>query len=87
MSDRSWKAERSVRREAHHKETKAMQKVTLELHLHAATDRAIYVSDDGEEDNAVWLPRSQIDVDENAEIGETTSIEVPEWLAKREGLI
>ena len=59
--------------------------LTLTLKLHAETDRAIRVSDDGEDRNAVWLPKSQI------EVGELKSgyveVTLPEWLAIDKGLV
>ena len=34
--------------------------VELEMQLHIETEKAILVSEDGEEESAVWLPKSQI---------------------------
>ena len=54
------------------------------VEIHAETDRAIFASQDGDEDSAVWLPLSQIEV--NKRRGDVADISVPDWLAEREGL-
>ena len=55
------------------------------MKMHAETDRAIRVSDDGEDRNAVWLPKSQIEIGElKAGYVEVT---LPEWLAIDKGLV
>ncbi len=61
------------------------QLIDLTLHLHAETDRAILVSEEGDERDAVWLPLSQCEV----EILKDGIVEVamPEWLALDKGLI
>jgi hypothetical protein len=58
-----------------------------ELRLAVASALAILVSDDGDEDNAVWLPRSQIEYDRNAAVGDEITMTMPEWLAEDKGLI
>jgi hypothetical protein len=40
----------------------------------------------GDKDTAVWLPHSQIKVDDTGP-GDVITITIPEWLAEREGLI
>ena len=56
--------------------------VTMQLHYR--TDRAILVSDDGDKENAVWLPLSQVEVlPKNDGMVEVT---MPEWLAVEKGL-
>ena len=50
----------------------------------AETDMAILL-DDG--DNEVWLPKSQIDYDADANVGATIDVTIPEWLAIQEGLV
>lgn len=62
------------------------EKVTLELHQHAETDAAYLTSDDGDEDEAAWLPKSLVTRGEKTGVG-CYSFEVPEWLAIREGLV
>lgn len=61
--------------------------IDLHVHLHWATLKAIKVSDDGEDDNAVWVPKQFVDYDEDAEHGDTTIITLPESIAKEKGLI
>lgn len=57
----------------------------LTLHLHHQTAAAIFVSDDGDSGNAIWLPKSQIEFTEpKNNINEVT---MPTWLAKEKGLI
>lgn len=58
----------------------------LTVFLHHETGAAVLVSDDGEEKNAVWLPRSQIEIEQTRE-GRTIIVTVPEWLAMDKGLI
>lgn len=58
--------------------------VDLSLHYHLATDKAIMVSENGDEDKAVWLPKSQIEYEIKKGSVEVT---LPEWLAKAKGLI
>ena len=53
---------------------------------HQETDKAIMVSDDGDDGNAVWIPKSQVQQMEEVS-GDIIEIEIPEWLAEREGLI
>lgn len=59
--------------------------VDLTLKLHHETARAILVSDGGDRDKAVWLARSQIEIEPKGQgIVEVTC---PVWLAKERGLI
>lgn len=62
------------------------EQVEMTLHEHHRTSRAILVSDDGEGVNAVWLPFSQIEVEEEL-ADNIVVIRVPEWLAMDKGLI
>ena len=59
--------------------------IDLTLQLHQITERAILVSDNGSPDDAVWLPKSQVEFDEvRPGIVELTC---PEWLATERGLV
>jgi hypothetical protein len=60
--------------------------VELEMQLHAETPQAILVSEDGDEDNAVWLPKSQIESEDNWIPGEVVVFSCPQWLAQKRGL-
>lgn len=55
------------------------------VEIHAETDRAILVSEDGDEFGAVWLPLAEIEVSRRR--GAKASISVPEWLAEDRGLV
>ena len=60
--------------------------IDVSAQLHRETDKAVLISDDGERDNAIWLPKSQIEFTLPDRKGVTT-ITLPEWLAKDKGLI
>ena len=62
-----------------------MQKAmtTITATIKRETDAAILVECDG---NEVWLPKSQIDYDEDCTEGDEIEIEVPQWLADSKGL-
>ena len=60
--------------------------IDITVHVHHSTPRAILVSEDGEQDGAVWLPLSQIE-GYNDETGQEVIIELPEWLARAKGLL
>lgn len=59
--------------------------IDIAVKVHVETAKAWLVSDTGDKDDAVWVPKSQ------AEIGPglTTSpvLTLPEWLAKEKGFI
>ena len=67
--------------------------------IHCGTVRAICVSRSGDEKHAVWLPRSQIEIEHKPErvIGAMRSgreielgtcvVTLPEWLARKTGLV
>lgn len=58
----------------------------VDMHIHRQTDRAIHASNTGDDEDAVWLPLSLIEVTPKAGCTSVT-VSLPEWLAKREGLI
>lgn len=59
--------------------------IDVTVHVHHQTERAVLVSDDGEERGAVWLPLSQIEIEMmKPPIAEVT---MPQWLARDKGLI
>ena len=53
---------------------------------HAETARAIKVSEDDDEETAVWLPKSQIEIDRTMDDGSLV-ISVPVWLAREKDLL
>lgn len=63
--------------------------VDLMLHVHHETKAALLVSDDGEEDNAVWVPKSQVRYEDDlpVPVGQDGVITVPVWLARDKELI
>jgi hypothetical protein len=61
--------------------------VELNLHYHMENDRAYCVSENGDLDCRVWLPKSECGEVEIRERKKSIVIEVPEWLAKDRGLI
>lgn len=77
----------------------AVDTIDLEMVLHYDTGKAVQVSDTGEESRAVWLPKSQIEIDSTGKnipaikkdgqhsVLPIVSIRLPEWLAKDKGLI
>lgn len=61
----------------------------IEIKVHAVTDKGARISLDGEDKNAVWIARRYVDMGKarDLERGQITKIEIPEWLALKEGLI
>lgn len=55
--------------------------------LHHTTERAVLVSENGDRDDAVWLPLSQIEVRPVSNASGCVEITAPEWLLKDKGLI
>lgn len=56
----------------------------LEVQVHAQSERAVKVSADGEEANAVWLPLSQIEI--AMKRNGLAEVSMPAWLAVEKGL-
>lgn len=60
--------------------------IDLDVHLIAETEKAVLVNlDETNEDDAVWLPKSQIEINKKQKT--TINITLPEWLALNKGLI
>lgn len=60
--------------------------VEVSVEVHHETEKAWFVSDDGERDNAVWIPKSQIEGQKK--LGPALyEFSLPEWLALDKGLI
>ncbi len=59
----------------------------ITMQLHHKTDKAVLVSDDGERDNAVWLPMKHIEIEPSAEGRAFVKVTMPEWLAIEKGLL
>jgi hypothetical protein len=60
------------------------KQVELDMELLVETDAAVRVRVD---DKNVWLPKSQIDMEEGAEVGDVVAFLLPEWLAIEKELI
>jgi len=60
--------------------------VDVSMHIHVETSKAILASDDGDKEKAVWLPKSQVEIDRPTKASDAI-ITMPEWLAKEKGLI
>ena len=55
------------------------------VQLHAETEKAWLVSDDGDKLKAVWVPKSQAELEPH-ERGNAYVLTLPEWLAIEKGL-
>jgi hypothetical protein len=61
---------------------------TITVHRLRATAKAVQVSDNGSERDAIWLPLSQIELmQETAKDSGVFEITLPAWLAKKNGLL
>ena len=59
--------------------------IDITVHVHAKTSKAILVSEDGDSDDAVWIPLSQVEVEPIK--GPIHELTIPEWLAIEKGLV
>ena len=55
--------------------------------LHEETEKAILFSDTANKEDAVWLPKSQVEVEHDGGQERFVTVTLPEWLAKDKGLI
>lgn len=60
--------------------------IEVTVALHAYTDKAYLVSDDGTKEKAQWVPISQIEAERDLGDG-MYELSLPEWLAYDKGLI
>lgn len=60
--------------------------INMVIHQDRPGERAILASTSGDPDDAVWLPRSQIEYDDPREAGAVTTIMMPQWLAEERGI-
>ena len=60
--------------------------VEVTVLLVTQTEKAVLVSDTGESKDAVWVPKSQIEIEETARENAYV-ITLPEWLAIEKGFI
>lgn len=66
--------------------------MTKELHevkmrIHGKSQKALLLSDTGEEKDARWLPLSQIETESIRGDATHLLVTMPTWLAEREGLV
>jgi hypothetical protein len=61
--------------------SKSAETVTIYMMVHVVTAKAVLVSDDGDKDNSVWLPLSQLTFEGELKAGKTVHLTMPEWLA------
>ena len=61
--------------------------VDIAMCRHMITERAILVSDDGDQANARWLPLSECEVVMTDPARGFVTVTLPEWLAHEKGLI
>lgn len=64
--------------------------VDLELWVHRETTLAWQVSEEGDPEEALWLPKSQCEIGDELERGPIATLHeftMPEWLAIEKGLV
>ena len=62
--------------------------VTISVHVHHKTLRAVFVSDTGDEQDAVWIPLSVLlNEPQDIVLLEDCEITLPEYIAVERGLI
>jgi hypothetical protein len=59
--------------------------IDITMQLHAETEKAVLVSDDGDKAKAIWLPLSQVEIERKD--GGIVVVTMPEWLATQRGLV
>ena len=61
---------------------------TIALTYHAASAKAVLLSQDGLKKNAVWLPLSQIEMDPyDPSPDDVVQVTAPVWLLEKNGLV
>ena len=59
--------------------------VKVDVTRHGETDKAILVSDSGEKEDAVWVPKSQCEIFHEC-ADDFITLTMPQWLAEDKGL-
>jgi hypothetical protein len=59
--------------------------VDIQVVFLGETDAAIRVEDD--EENIIWLPKSQVETTDDLVSGSVITVAMPEWLAEEKGLV
>lgn len=65
--------------------SKELYDVTLQMHHE--TEKACLMSEDGDEKNAKWLPKSQIEIIAKDKAKGIYEVTMPMWLAIKNGLV
>jgi len=66
------------------------EKTMIEGIVKHETDKAVLIQVDGDPDNEVWIPKSQIEWESTGglyAIGDEVEMEIPEWLAIEKELV
>jgi len=58
--------------------------IDVAVQLHHETEKAWLVSDDGDKKNAVWIAKSQAELEPK---GKVHILTLPEWIATEKGLV
>ena len=61
--------------------------VDIEVHVHHRTEKAILVSQNGDKDEAVWVPLSQVEIEKHQTLQRAYILTIPEWLAADKGML
>ncbi len=59
--------------------------IDVTMQLHHETAKAVLVSDDGDRDHAVWIPKSHCEIEDKGQ--GVVIVTLPEWIAREKGLI
>lgn len=60
--------------------------VDIEVIYHNQTERGVLVASD-EDAEPVWLPKSQIEIEDVPLRGQVMEVTLPQWLAEEKGLV
>jgi hypothetical protein len=61
--------------------SKSVETIEINMMVHIISLKAVLVSDDGDKDNSVWLPLSQLAFEGELKAGKMVKLTMPEWLA------
>jgi hypothetical protein len=65
--------------------------IDVTVQMHAETGKAVLISDDGDKSKAVWIPKSQCEIEFDPSMKDLgkwiATLTLPEWLAKDKGLV
>jgi hypothetical protein len=58
----------------------------IDVHVVARTEKAVRVHQ-GDEDSAVWVPLSQVEIEPHQSMQRVYVLSLPQWLAEEKGLV